>query len=57
MQTLVQFLPLTPLMQALRAVALNDASLISLGPELLQVGLWLAATFLLAAKVFKFRTD
>lgn len=57
MQTLVQFLPLTPLMQALRAVALNDASLMSLGPELLQVGLWLAATFLLAAKVFRFRAD
>jgi hypothetical protein len=57
MQAFVQFLSLTPLMKALRAVALNDASLMSLGPELLQVGLWLAATFLLAAKVFRFRTD
>ncbi len=56
-QSAVQILPLTPLMRALRAIALNDAPLASLGSELLQIGLWLTATFVIAAKVFKFRAD
>lgn len=56
-QSVVQFLPLTPLMKVMRAVALNDASLMSLGPELLQIGAWIVVTFLIAAKVFKFRAD
>lgn len=56
-QSMVQFLPLTPLMKALRSVAINDTPLASLGPELVLIGLWLAVTFLIAARVFKFRTD
>lgn len=57
MQSVVQFLPLTPLMKALRAIAINDAPFTSLGPELLYVGVWLIVTFLIALKVFKFQTD
>ncbi|OGF55668.1 MAG: hypothetical protein A2Z21_01565 [Candidatus Fraserbacteria bacterium RBG_16_55_9] len=53
----VQFLPLTPLMKAMRAISINDAPLMSLGPELFYIGLWLAVTFLIAARVFKFRAD
>ncbi len=55
--SLVQFLPLTPLLKALRAISINDAPLTSLGPELLYIGLWLAITFFVAAQVFKFRAD
>jgi ABC-2 type transport system permease protein len=57
MQSAVQFLPLTPLMRALRSVAINDTPLLSLGPELLYIGLWILVTFLMAARVFKFRAD
>ena len=53
----VQFLPLTPLMKALRAISINDAPLTSLGPELLFIGVWLTVTFAIAARVFKFRAD
>ncbi len=56
-QALVQVLPLTPLMRALRAVALNDASLMSLGAELAQIGLWWVVTFAIAARTFRFRAD
>ncbi len=56
-QSIVEFLPLTPLLKAMRAVALNDAPLTSLGPELLYIGLWVVITFAIAAKVFTFRTD
>ncbi len=56
-QSIVQILPLTPLMKAMRAVALNDASLVSLGLELLQVGVWIAVTFAIAARTFKFQAD
>jgi len=55
--SVVQFLPLTPLMKALRAISINDAPLASLGPELLFIGAWLAVTFALASRVFKFRED
>jgi ABC-2 type transport system permease protein len=57
MQAIVQFLPLTPLLKAMRAIALNNAPLTSLGPELLYIGLWVIVTFAVAAKVFTFRTD
>lgn len=56
-ESAVQFLPLTPLMKAMRAVAINDAPLTSLGVELLYIGFWILVTFLIAAKVFKFRAD
>jgi len=56
-KSIVAFLPLTPLLKAMRAVALNDAPLTSLGPELLYVGLWIVVTFFIATQVFSFRTD
>lgn len=56
-QALVQALPLTPVMKAMRAIALYDASLLALSSELLQIGLWLVVTFAIATRTFRFQTD
>jgi len=54
--SVVQFLPLSPLMKALREIALDsNATLLSVGPDLALIGVWILITFLIAARTFKFR--
>jgi ABC-2 type transport system permease protein len=54
--SVVQFLPLTPVLKALRDVTLDEkASLLSVGPELGLIGVWIALTFFVATRTFKFR--
>lgn len=55
MQPVIKFLPLTPLIDSLRAVMLEGATLVSLWPELLAMSLWGVVTFVLA--LFWFRWD
>jgi ABC-type multidrug transport system permease subunit len=50
---ITQFMPLTYVNQALRAVVNEGAGLASLGPELLGLGVWAVITFLLAVRMFK----
>jgi ABC-2 type transport system permease protein len=53
--SVVKFLPLTPLLDALRKVSLEGASLLSLGTDLGMVGAWIVIVFLIATRTFKFR--
>jgi len=48
-----QFMPLTYVNQALRAVVNEGAGLASLGPELLGMGAWAVITFVLAVRMFR----
>ena len=50
---ITQFLPLTYINQALRAVVNDGAGLTSLGPQLLGMGVWAVITFVLAVRLFK----
>lgn len=50
---ITQFMPLTYVNQALRAVVNDGAGLTKLGPELLGMGVWAIITFVLAVRLFK----
>jgi ABC-2 type transport system permease protein len=50
---ITQFMPLTYVNEALRAVVNEGAGLTSLGPQLLGMGVWVVITFLLAVRLFK----
>ena len=54
MQRVVEFLPLTPLIEALRAVSIEGESIMSTGPQLLLLGAWVAVSFLIASRAFRF---
>jgi ABC-2 type transport system permease protein len=49
---ITQFMPLTYVNEALRAVVNHGASISSLGPQLLGMGVWAVITFLLAIRLF-----
>ena len=50
---IIKLLPLTPLNDALRAVMLEGATLVSQWPEILTMSLWGLLTFVLALKIFR----
>ncbi len=52
-QPLIKLLPLTPLIDCLRAVMLEGASLISLWPQVLIMALWSVITFGIALAIFR----
>jgi ABC-2 type transport system permease protein len=47
-------LPLTPMLSALRDVAIDNAALWQVWPQLAALGCWIAITSLAAIKVFRF---
>ena len=49
-----QFLPLTPMLEALREVAIDSAPLWDTWPHLAALGVWVAATAIVATRVFRF---
>jgi ABC-2 type transport system permease protein len=53
LQKAADFLPLTPLLKAFRAVFNDGASLMSQGPAIALVGAWTVVLFLLAVKRFR----
>ena len=55
MQPFVQALPLTALNDALRAVMLEGAGLVSLLPEMALLAAWGIVSFLLALKFFRWQ--
>ncbi|MBI3460689.1 ABC transporter permease [Candidatus Acetothermia bacterium] len=57
MYSVVQFLPLTPLLDALRKVSIEGASFLGLGKDLALVGGWILITLFVATRTFKFRQD
>jgi ABC-2 type transport system permease protein len=50
---ITQFMPLTYVNEALRAVVNDGAGITSLGPELLGMGVWAIITFVLAIRLFR----
>jgi hypothetical protein len=50
---LLGFLPLTPLIGAMRSVMLEGASLVSLGPQILMIVAWAVVTFAMALRWFR----
>jgi ABC-2 type transport system permease protein len=54
LQEVVRFLPLTPLIEALRMVSLDGDSILATGPQLLLLGGWVMVSFLIAARSFRF---
>jgi ABC-type polysaccharide/polyol phosphate export permease len=55
MQPFIQALPLTAVVDALRATMLEGASLAALVPELAIVGAWLVLTFAVALRIFRWQ--
>lgn len=54
LQTAVRYLPLTPLIEALRKVSLDGLSITSTGPQLLLLAGWVLGSFLIASRAFRF---
>jgi ABC-2 type transport system permease protein len=54
MQAIVKYLPLTPLIEALRKVSLEGLSIVDTGPQLLLLAVWGVVSFALAAMNFRF---
>ncbi len=52
-QPIIQALPLTPLIDALRAVMLDGATLFSQWPRLLIITVWGLVTFIIALRIFR----
>ena len=50
---ITQYMPLTYVNEALRAVVNNGAGVASLGPQLLGMGVWAIITFVLAIRMFR----
>ncbi len=46
--------PMTPLVEGMRKISLQGASLTDLGPQLAMLGAWVVATFLIARSSFRF---
>ena len=53
-QNVVQWLPMTPLVERMRMISLEGASLTDLGSQLALLGAWVLATFLIARSSFRF---
>lgn len=54
MQTVVHYLPLTPLIEAMRTVAIDGRSITAAGSQLALLGGWVLVSFVLAAGMFRF---
>jgi hypothetical protein len=52
-QPLIQALPLTQLVSALRRVMLEGATLIDVGPSILIMAIWAVVSFLIALRIFR----
>jgi len=51
--TITGFLPLTYVIEALRAIVNRGADLLSLGPELLGMAVWVVISFVIAVRLFR----
>ncbi len=57
MRVVVRYLPLTPLIQAMRDVSLDGASVSGIWWPTTQLAIWIGVTFGLAALTFRFSED
>ena len=51
--SITQFMPLTYVNEALRAIVNQGAGLLSLGPQLLGMAVWMVITFVPAVRMFR----
>lgn len=54
LQTAVRYLPITPVIDALRAIALEGAGITDIGSELAVISAWIVTGFVLARATFRF---
>jgi ABC-2 type transport system permease protein len=54
MQTLVSFLPLTPLIEAMRKISIDGETLAACGPQLAALAIWVVVSFVMARMNFSF---
>lgn len=57
MASMVDYLPLTPLIDALRKISLEGAGLLDLGREFLFLGIWFFILLIVAIKTFRFKEE
>lgn len=57
MASIVDYLPLTPLIDALRKISIDGAGLFDLGKEFLFLGIWFFILVIIAIKTFKFKEE
>jgi ABC-2 type transport system permease protein len=53
LQQIARFLPLTPIIDGIRKITTENASLLSLGPELAIIGVWTALIYFIATRIFR----
>jgi ABC-2 type transport system permease protein len=53
LSSISRFFPLTYLADGFREITVNGASILTLGPELLGLGIWTVVSFIVATRVFK----
>ncbi len=53
LQGITKYIPLTPVIESIRRVVTENASLLDLGPQLGIVAIWLVIVYLIAFKVFR----
>jgi ABC-2 type transport system permease protein len=56
-RSVVEYLPLTPLIEALRKVAVDGLSITDTGPQLALLGAWTMVSFLIASLTFRFADE
>lgn len=54
MQVVVKFLPLTPLIEAMRTVSVDGESITATGSQMLLLGVWIVISFVIARTQFRF---
>jgi len=57
LQPIADNLPLTPLVDSMRAIALEGAAITDVGTELATIGMWIIASIALARASFRFSTE
>ena len=53
-QWMVKFLPLTPLLEAVRAVTVQGDPITSVGPQIAALTAWVVASYVMANRMFRF---
>lgn len=53
LQTIARFLPLTPIIEGIRLITTEGASLLALGPELAIIGAWTIVIYAVASRFFR----
>lgn len=53
LQTLTDYVPLVPIMDGIRSIAIEGISLVELAPQLAIMGIWIAVIYAISIRVFR----